>query len=338
MNLISSNQGEIDINKFEMIKPINRGGFGIIYKVREKETGKVFAAKIIDCEDDEKMYDQIKREVTIMMFAQHPTIISFRGYSKIDFNNKNNVTIIMELAKNGSLKNLIKKIQRGYNLERYTNTSRQIILVGVARGMKYLHDRNIIHRDLKTDNVVLDENFHPYITDFGFSKFYETGHSLIQSQFGGTLQYEAPEILQELPYDQKADVYSFGILMFEVLTNSSPYPELEKKFNIVNITQFMSKVIQQNYRPKFTVPIKKSIRNLIEKCWSKDPKERPSFGEIFTKLSNQNDDFILDDVDVDELNLYIEKITQITDSTEKLLSTISKLETENAQLKEEIDN
>ena len=57
-----------------------------------------------------------------------------------------------------------------------------------------------------------------------------------------------------------------------------------------------------------------------------------------TKLSNQNDDFILDDVDVDELNLYIEKITQITDSTEKLLSTISKLETENAQLKEEIDN
>ena len=72
---------------------------------------------------------------------------------------------------------LLKKIQEYNGPKDYTNTSRQIILVGVARGMKYLHDRNIIHRDLKTDNILLDEDFHPRITDFGLSKFFETGHS-----------------------------------------------------------------------------------------------------------------------------------------------------------------
>ena len=338
MNLISSNQAEIDIKKFKKIKRISKGGFGVVYKVEEKETGELFAAKIIDCDDDEEMCNQmIKREISIMMYARHPTIIKFIGYSKLDFHEENNITIIMELAKNGSLKNVIKKIQEGDGPKDYTNTSRQIILVGVARGMKYLHDRSIIHRDLKTDNILLDEDFRPHISDFGLSKFIEAGHTRSQTKFGGTLQYEAPEILQGLKYDQKVDVYSFAILMFEVLTDSVPFPELEKEdFNTFN---FISKLINENYRPKFTVPVKKSFTNLIERCWSKNPEERPDFGEIFTMLSNKNnnhedEDLFLDDVDVNEFNLYVEDITKVTDSTEKLLSIISQKEEEIKKLKD----
>lgn len=75
----------------------------------------------------------------------------------------------MELVKNGSLADIFKQNQDNISHSGYTNTSCQIILVGIACGMKYLHDRNIIHRDLKSGNVLLDSNFHPKITDFGLS-------------------------------------------------------------------------------------------------------------------------------------------------------------------------
>ena len=129
MNIISSNQGEIDIKKFKKIKRISKGGFGVVYKVEKKETGEFYAAKIIDCDDDEEMCNQmIKRNISIMMYARHPTIIKFIGYSKKDFQEENNVTIIMELARNGSLKTVLEENQKGDGPKDYTNTSRQIIL------------------------------------------------------------------------------------------------------------------------------------------------------------------------------------------------------------------
>lgn len=222
------NQGEINIRDFKKNKRLNKGGFGIVYQVEEKKTGKFYAAKVIDCNDDEEQCTKmIDREVGIMLSCQHPTIIKCIGYSKEDFSGENNVTIIMELAQNGSLSELIKNLMNSNGSSDYTNTTQQIIIAGVARGMKYLHDNRIIHRDLKSGNILLGVNFHPMITDFGMSKFVEIGHSQSQSQFGGTYAYEAPELLRNEPYDKKVDVYAFGILMFEIVADSFAYPDLE---------------------------------------------------------------------------------------------------------------
>lgn len=337
MNRISLSKNEIDIKKYKKINRINKGGFGIVYKVEEKETREFFAAKVIDCNDNEDECNEIvNREVGIMMYVSHPTLIKFIGYSKYDFLGERNITILMELANNGSLRDVLKNIQQNYGPNDYTNTSRQIILVGICRGMKYLHDRNIIHRDLKAENILLDDDFHPHITDFGLSKFLEIGHSHSQTKFGGTLSYEAPEILKKIPYDKKVDVYSFAILMFEIITETNPYPELERAE--LSDYDFKNKVVNDNYRPKFNVPIKKSLKKLIEKCWSDDPKERPTFDEIFTKLSDtNNENYLLDDVDIDELNLYLDDITEVTDNTEKFVHKISDIEKENQQLKKEME-
>lgn len=113
----------------------------------------------------------IDREIGIMMTINHPTLIKI--YGNTDFDDEPNVTIIMELAKKGSLADLIKKVQLAQAPIEYTNTLRQIILIGIARGMKYLHDRNIIHRDLSTHNVLIGDYFYPIITDFGMSKYFE---------------------------------------------------------------------------------------------------------------------------------------------------------------------
>lgn len=335
-------QGEVDLKRFEKLKRLSKGGFGFVYQVQEKKTGQLYAAKVIDCDDNEgKCNEMVNREISILIYATHPTIVKFIGYSKVDFQGENNVTIIMELAKNGSLREVLRKIQQGCGPSNYTNTTRQIILVGVARGIKYLHDRNIIHRDIKPENILLDENFQPHITDFGLSKFYEVGQSNNQTKFGGTLSYEAPEILKQQKYNGKVDVYSFSILMYEVLTDSVPYPEIEG--GKMSEYDFMNKIINKSYRPQFLTPIKDSLRELIEQCWSENPDDRPTFDEIFRKLANktgneEEKDFLLEDVDTTELNIYVEDVTKITDSTEKLLRKISELEEENKQLKSQNDN
>lgn len=84
-----------------------------------------------------------------------------------DFDSKKNVTIFMELAKNGSLSDFLQKVKNGLSDILYDNTRRQIILVGIARGMMYLHQNRIIHRDLKPGNILLDDKLQPLITDFG---------------------------------------------------------------------------------------------------------------------------------------------------------------------------
>ena len=129
--------------------------------------------------------------------------------------------------------------------------------------------------------------------------------------------------------------------MYEVITDSYPYPEIEN--GKLSSILFPSKVVSENYRPKFNYPIKEPLKKLIEKCWSANPNERPNFGEIFNKLTNKNDDdedncCILEDVDMDDFQIYVEDITEITDSTEKLLDKMSKIKKENMKLKKENDN
>ena len=332
MKQSSIEMNKLDIRKTKKIKEISRGGFGVVYEAEEIETRNLYAAKFIFCKDDEAQFNKlIDREVKTMMRIQHPTIIKFVGYSPTDFDNARNILIFMELAPNGSLYEVIKNITKSIGPKDYTNTTRQIILVGVSRGMKYLHDHNIIHRDLKPGNILLNSEYQPLITDFGMSKFFDTGHSYSQSQFGGTKPYQAPEILLGDPYNIKVDVYAFGIMMFEVLTDSFAYPELLN--GSITDFKFQNNVINNNYRPKFTFPIKKTLQELIIQCWSHNPEDRPSFDEIFEKLCN--DDYLLDDVDIDELRSYITDINDPTDTMEELLGKIKKIENDMKKLKKQ---
>lgn len=278
------------------------------------------------------------REISIMIRCRHPTIIRFHGYSLKDFNNQSNVTIFMEYAAKGSLADFLQKIQKGLSDDLVNNTIRQIILVGIARGMMFLHQHKIIHRDLKPENILLDEDLHPHITDFGLSKFVDN-FSQSQTQQCGTCKYMAPEVIESTHYSGKIDVYSFGILMYQVVTDMDPYPQLTK--NKITPFKFNNKVVNENYRPTFSVPVKKPIKNLIERCWSKDPAERPTFEEIFKKLAYGSGDSIVDiyeeqkvdeeeednndsksyylpDVDIDEVVNYAEAIDFVENQSQKI--------------------
>ena len=173
-----------------------------------------------------------------MIRLQHPTLVRFVGYSLKDFKDQDCVVIIMENAKNGSLASVLKKNQKMKSDALFNNTTRQKILIGISYAMMYLHRNHVIHRDLKPSNVVLDEFYHPHLTDFGTSKFNRPDHTLEQTSKIGTPVYMAPEVMKKeeimingkkikiTKYDEKADVYSFAILMFEVVTDKLPYTHL----------------------------------------------------------------------------------------------------------------
>ena len=150
----------VNLNNLKTIERISSGAFGTVYLVQDKKTKQKYAAKMIHSEAEQSK-TLINREIGIMIRMQHPTIIKFYGYSLTDFEGKDHVTLLLQFAKNGSLANFLKNVRSGLADHMYDNTTRQKILVGIARGMMYLHKNHAIHRDLKPGNILLDNNFEP---------------------------------------------------------------------------------------------------------------------------------------------------------------------------------
>ncbi|KAK8887766.1 hypothetical protein M9Y10_038822 [Tritrichomonas musculus] len=324
-----------NLKDFQKIGKLGSGSYGTVYKIRNTKTEEILAAKVIRYHDG---YDiTVKREIDILIQIQHPTIIELRGYSNKDFGENIQKTIVMNYMSKGSLLNLIDDEDKGFCPDDYNNTKRQIILIGIARGMMILHEQNVIHRDLKPENILLENDYSPRISDFGLSKFYDPKNSMDQSTNNvGTLAYAAPEILRGDSYNNKADVYSFGILMYEVLNSVRAYKDMSKNTTYISL----SNNIASGYRPKFNGYIKEGFKNLIEICWSQDFNERPTFSEIFQKLSLLHDEkfvpyekgkisdgdymeamqYCLDDVDCEEVFTYIQKVYPDLEKVEKSVS------------------
>ena len=353
----------IDLEDYKIVgdKPINRGAFGFIYLIENKTSKQRFAAKIITTSSSIQRGILVSREISILIRVQSPTIIRFYGFSPQDFGGYPNVTLLMEYKENGSLKRFIELEFKRAAPHEYDDTAKQIILCGIAHGMMTLHSRRVLHRDLKPDNVLLDSNYHPCITDFGLSKFLDPSNSGNQSMSEcGTPAYTAPEIFKGNHYGLKSDVYSFGILMYEVLVGEQAYRE-ELNSKHYNQYQFRQKIIE-GQRPKLNDQIKPSFQSLLVQCWSEDPKDRPSFQELFTKLSlsvadddetiegtifriisdqkekveeGYNSRYCLENVDVDSFCDYVEEITETGNETQT--KRIIELEQQNQQYKQEIE-
>lgn len=214
----------------------------------------------------------ISREVGILIKVKHPTIIRFQGFSSRDFKGEKNITILMDFMKSGSLSDLLELEHNGFCPENYDNTKRQIMLIGIARGMMILHQLHIIHRDLKAENILVDEDFYPRITDFGLSKFFDPYHSMSQSiKDSGTAIYMAPEVIESDHFNTKADVYAFGILMNEILSGKRAYSDYLKGKKRMTCIQLKT-AICDGLRPDIDPNLKKGLRKMIEKmpsCKSK---------------------------------------------------------------------
>lgn len=179
-----------------------------------------------------------------------------------------------------------------------------INIYGIAFGMSYLHHLNIIHRDLKPDNVLLDDDLCPKIADFGLSKVLSSDkkEDLPSAyKFKGTPIYCSPEILFCSNYTKAGDVYAYAFIVYEIMEIKTPFDN-ENYFTLLN------KIVKRE-RPQFDSTIPACYRDLIERCWLDNPKDRPSFDEILDDLESNNE-FILDDSDENRYLDYIEYINE----------------------------
>ena len=225
---MESKENLLDINDFNYIKEIGKGSYSIILLIEKKDTGELYAAKLLGPKNDTNE-KYINNEIKIMSKFPHQIIMPFEGFALKDFDGKDNVIIIMKYFQRGSIDKYINE---------YTKRMIQQILAGIAFGMMHLHKHNIIHRDLKPENILIDDRCRPIISDFGISKFFEKEE--IDQTFGKyTPKYCAPEALSLAKYSTKSDVYSYSILMFQLITKQDPYPDIKNQFQMFNYTMLV---------------------------------------------------------------------------------------------------
>ena len=206
-----------------------------------------------------------QRELTILAQAQHPTILQFVGATDTP-----PFCIVTEWMPHGSLYHDLHKYHK------LDATMRTIAMFDIARGMNFLHSRQIIHRDLKSLNILLDKDYHTRICDFGYSRHVSTDD--IMTKNVGTPHWMAPELLDNSSgYDNKIDVYAYGIVCWELLTSQLPYYGLQA-------TQVIAQVMVNDIRPPLPKNVSPPVKNLIEQCWARDPKARPTFNQILQRF------------------------------------------------------
>merc|ERR1712000_630241 len=146
-------------------------------------------------------------------------------------------------------------------------------------GVAYLHQKKLIHRDLKSQNLLVNDLWQCKVADFGISTVNPTITRAMTCI--GTPVYMAPEVLSKNKYSEKADVYSFGIVLAEIFTGALPYSE--PPFDKMNQAQLMYQILEQGARPNIE-SLNISLQQLIRDCWNTDPRLRPSFAEAVVRL------------------------------------------------------
>eukprot|EP00095_Tigriopus_kingsejongensis_P010817 maker-scaffold2896_size11495-snap-gene-0.2 protein:Tk10817 transcript:maker-scaffold2896_size11495-snap-gene-0.2-mRNA-1 annotation:"mitogen-activated protein kinase kinase kinase 13 isoform x4" len=197
----------------------------------------------------------------------HPNVVQFRGVST----QTPCYCIIMEYCPNGPLYNFLRDEKQRVPPKRLVDWTRQ-----VASGMKYLHDHKIIHRDLKSPNILIGRNEIIKISDFGTSRSWGGDQSTCMS-FAGTVAWMAPEVIRNEPCNEKVDIWSFGVCLWELLTCEIPYRNVDS-----------SAVIWGVGSNSLQLPIPTScpegFKLLVKQCWATKPRNRPSFKHILMHL------------------------------------------------------
>ncbi|KAA8515244.1 hypothetical protein F0562_018526 [Nyssa sinensis] len=232
------------------------------------------AVKIIRVPDDDengsltiRLEKQFSREVTLLSRLHHQNVIKFVAACR-----KSPVfCIITEYLSEGSLRAFLHK------LEKKSLPLQKLITIAseIARGMEYIHSQGVIHRDLKPENILINQDFHMIIADFGIAC--EEAYCDLLADDPGTYRWMAPEMIKRKSYGKKVDVYSFGLILWEMVAGTIPYEDMTP-------IQAAFAVVNKNLRPAIPGDCPPAMRALIEQCWCSQPEKRPEFWQVVKVL------------------------------------------------------
>ncbi|KAJ9174810.1 hypothetical protein P3X46_013415 [Hevea brasiliensis] len=243
-------------------KKLGRGGFGDVYK-GYAAGGFFFAVKVIKIKNKGEI-DKINQEVNLLCQFSHPNIVKYYGTEE----EESKVNIFLELISTGSLRQVYKCFK--LKDSQVSHYSKQIL-----EGLKYLHERKVVHRDIKCANILVDEKGCVKITDFGLARVAEL-NSLMKSRHG-TINWMAPEVIkQDKEYGFKADIWSFGCTVLEMLIRNIPYSHL-KNLN-ANLELEVQKGSIIDHLPNYS--LSENALDFIKQCLKRNPNKRQTADEL----------------------------------------------------------
>ncbi|TYI88242.1 hypothetical protein E1A91_D04G194400v1 [Gossypium mustelinum] len=256
---------EIDPRQLKFETKVASGSYGDLYKgtyCSQEVAIKVLKPERINTD----LQKEFAQEVFIMRKVRHKNVVQFIGACT----KPPNLYIVTEFMSGGSVYDYLHKQKGVFKLPSLLK-----VAIDVSKGMNYLHQNNIIHRDLKAPNLLMDENEVVKVADFGVARV--KVQSGVMTAETGTYRWMAPEVIEHKPYDHKADVFSFGIVLWELLTGKLPYACLTPLQAAVG-------VVQKGLRPTIPKNTNPKLAELLERCWQLDPTLRPDFSEIIDIL------------------------------------------------------
>ncbi|XP_014046287.1 ephrin type-B receptor 1 isoform X3 [Salmo salar] len=266
---------EIDVSTVKIEEVIGAGEFGEVYKGRLKLPGKreiYVAIKTLKAGYVEKQRRDFLSEASIMGQFDHPNIIRLEGV----VTKSRPVMIVTEFMENGALDSFLRQNDGQFTVIQLVGMMR-----GISAGMKYLSEMNYVHRDLAARNILVNSNLVCKVSDFGLSRYLQddTSDPSYTSSLGGKIpvRWTAPEAIAYRKFTSASDVWSYGIVMWEVMSfGERPYWDMSNQ-DVIN-------AIEQDYRLPPPMDCPSALHQLMLDCWQKDRNARPRFTDIVNTL------------------------------------------------------
>ncbi|XP_075716375.1 serine/threonine-protein kinase Nek1 isoform X2 [Rhinoderma darwinii] len=255
------------MNKYVRVRKIGEGSFGKAILVKSKEDGKQYVIKEIGISKmSNKEREESRREVAVLANMKHPNIVQYRE----SFEESGCLYIVMDYCEGGDL---FKRI----NTQKGVLFSEDQILdwfVQLCLALKHVHERKILHRDIKSQNIFLTKSGTIQLGDFGIARVLNSTIELARTCIG-TPYYLSPEICENRPYNNKSDIWALGCVLYEMCT-------LKHAFEAGNMKNLVLKIIRGSY-PPVSVHYSYDLRNLLSMLFKRNPRDRPSVNSILVK-------------------------------------------------------
>ncbi|PRP86567.1 hypothetical protein PROFUN_05205 [Planoprotostelium fungivorum] len=268
----SVRSGALNADELSNMKQIGAGAFGVVYRAQWRELNvAVKQMKNIHATSAE-LKDFISEVSILQNLRAHPNLVMFIGITIPP----QMLTIVIEYCAQGSMYNYL----RDHTVEMCTKLD---FVIGIARGMLHLHKENIIHRDLAVRNILLTESLVPKVSDFGLSRAIQESEDASQTQsMTGPIKWMSPESLFAKQYSSKSDVWSFGVVIWEIVTVEDPFKDLSPVDVAVG-------VVRDGLRLVVPSDIPPLLDSLMKSCWNQEPTDRPNFVQICRSLQKSTD-------------------------------------------------
>ncbi|KAJ3449531.1 serine/threonine-protein kinase edr1 [Anaeramoeba flamelloides] len=263
---------KIKSDKLRRVNILGVGSIGVVY--RTKWLGIDVAQKTLFVQNFDKQFmETFKKEVSIMSEMRHPNIVQFLGGC---FESPN-ISLIHEYLPKKTLRNVLRDPKFVIDANLAINWAIQI-----AKGMYFLHHKNVLHGDLKTENILVANDLSLKISDFGLDLVKKKTSSITNRGMGSPV-FLSPETLKNENITKKSDVYSFSIILWEIITRELPFQNLTPMQTALTI-------VNNQTRPTIPQSCPKSLEILMKQCWDEEPKNRPEFEHLYKQLEKIGDE------------------------------------------------